>query len=143
LLPIDPDLSAAKLRRQISRRARVSVAVIISDTFGRPFRNGQTNIAIGVSGIEPIKSYIGTKDMYGNILRVTEIAIADELASAAELVMGKTDSVPVAIIRGYMFKPASRRSASELIRHKSADIFRCGSNSSAEHDIRIVPHAHK
>ena len=83
LLPIDPDLSAKRIRQVIVEAIGVNIAVIVSDTFGRPFRLGQTNVAIGVSGIDSIKSYIGRSDMYGNMLRITEIAVADELASAA------------------------------------------------------------
>lgn len=101
LLPENPDLSAAKLRKNFYDLLQKNVAIIISDTFGRPFRNGQTNIAIGIAGINAIKSYIGETDDFGKILKVTEIAIVDELAGAAELVMGKVSRVPAAIIRGY------------------------------------------
>src|SRR5919205_1662592 len=91
LLPVDPDRSASQLRDAIKKKAGREAAIIITDTFGRPFRNGQTNMAIGVAGINPIRSYIGSRDMYGRKLRVTEIAVADEMASAAELAMGKAD----------------------------------------------------
>ncbi|HEX2014659.1 MAG TPA: coenzyme F420-0:L-glutamate ligase, partial [Nitrososphaera sp.] len=104
LLPGDPDRSASRIQDELENETGKKIAVIITDTFGRPFRIGQTNIAIGLSGMKPIKSYIGGKDMYGKTLRVTEIAIADEVASAAELVMGKTDRVPAAIVRGYAFE---------------------------------------
>ncbi|MGB8162272.1 MAG: coenzyme F420-0:L-glutamate ligase, partial [Nitrososphaeraceae archaeon] len=104
-------------------RTKTNVAVIISDTFGRPFRKGQVNVAIGVAGINPIKSYIGDSDMYGNILRVTEIAIADEIASAAELVMGKSLRVPVTIVRGYDFS-STDASISKVTRAKKDDLFR-------------------
>lgn len=104
MLPENPDRSARKLREDIFEITKKNVSVIISDTFGRPFRNGQTNVAIGISGINPIKSYIGTPDQNGRVLKVTEIAIADEIASAAELVMGKTLQVPVAIVRGYDYE---------------------------------------
>ena len=124
LLPIDPDKSAFNIRKEIRRLLGKDVAVIIADTFGRPFRNGQTNVAIGVSGIDPIRSYVGTKDMYGKKLRVTEIAVADEIASAAELVMGKAIRVPVAIVRGYKFKPVRRSSIQSLVRDRSRDLFR-------------------
>ena len=124
LLPLNPDRSASLLRQALCSVSGAEIAVIISDTFGRPFRNGQANVAIGASGIMAIKSYIGTEDMYGNKLRVTEIAIADELAGAAELVMGKTDSVPVAIIRGYDFKARPESGAKILIRKRESDIFR-------------------
>ncbi|SRR5579875_1137090 len=124
LLPLDPDKSAATIKNTLESRTGKKVAVIITDTFGRPFRNGQVNVAIGVAGISPIKSYVGTADMHGKKLRVTEIAIADELASAAELVMGKIDSVPVAIIRGYKFKYVRKCSAIELVRPEQKDLFR-------------------
>jgi coenzyme F420-0:L-glutamate ligase/coenzyme F420-1:gamma-L-glutamate ligase len=123
LLPVDPDKSAREIRNYIKSRTKTNVAVIISDTFGRPFRKGQVNVAIGVAGIDPIKSYIGKSDMYGNILRVTEIAIADEIASAAELVMGKSLRVPVTIVRGYDFS-SSDASISKVIRAKKDDLFR-------------------
>ncbi len=124
LLPIDPDLSAKRIRQVIVEAIGVNIAVIVSDTFGRPFRLGQTNVAIGVSGIDSIKSDIGRSDMYGNMLRITEIAVADELASAAELVMGKTRRVPVAIIRGYKFSLTEASSARSLVRDSVHDLFR-------------------
>ncbi|MDW0267944.1 MAG: coenzyme F420-0:L-glutamate ligase [Nitrososphaeraceae archaeon] len=123
LLPVDPDKSAREIRNYIRSRTKTNVAVIISDTFGRPFRKGQVNVAIGVAGINPIKSYIGDSDMYGNILRVTEIAIADEIASAAELVMGKSLRVPVTIVRGYDFS-STDASISTVTRTKKDDLFR-------------------
>ena len=103
LLPDDPDESARKIRNDIKSRTNINVSVIISDTFGRPFRKGQVNVAIGTAGIDPIMSYVGKTDMYGKILKVTEIAIADELASAAELVMGKSSRIPVVIVRGVRY----------------------------------------
>ena len=123
LLPDDPDKSARNIRNDIISRTNVNVGVVISDTFGRPFRKGQVNIAIGVAGIDPIKSYIGKSDMYGNILRVTEIAIVDEIASAAELVMGKSSRVPVTIVRGYDFT-SHDSSISKITRSKRDDLFR-------------------
>ena len=123
LLPVDPDKSAREIRNYIKSRTKTNVAVIISDTFGRPFRKGQVNVAIGVAGIDPIKSYIGESDMYGNILRVTEIAIADEIASAAELIMGKSLRVPVTIVRGYDFSSYDA-SISKVTRSKKDDLFR-------------------
>ncbi|MDW0170346.1 MAG: coenzyme F420-0:L-glutamate ligase [Nitrososphaeraceae archaeon] len=123
LLPVDPDKSAREIRNYIRSKTKTNVAVIISDTFGRPFRKGQVNVAIGVAGINPIKSYIGDSDMYGNILRVTEIAIADEIASAAELVMGKSLRVPVTIVRGYDFS-STDASISKVTRAKKDDLFR-------------------
>ena len=124
LLPADPDRSASQLREAIKKKAGREAAIIITDTFGRPFRNGQTNMAIGVAGMNPIRSYIGSRDMYGRKLRVTEIAVADEMASAAELAMGKADGVPVAIVRGYKFEKAAKSSTKPLIRPKERDLFR-------------------
>lgn len=124
LLPLAPDESADRIRHAVKKKVGKEVAVIITDTFGRTFRNGQTNVAIGIAGINPIKSYIGTTDMYGRKLRVTEIAVADEIASASELVMGKAEGTPVAIIRGYGFEKASKASIKSLIRAKNRDLFR-------------------
>jgi len=123
LLPNDPDESARNIRNDINAKTGVNVGIIISDTFGRPFRKGQVNIAIGVAGIDPIKSYIGKRDMYGNILKVTEIAIADEITSAAELVMGKSSRVPVSIVRGFNFTFYDS-SISKVTRSKKDDLFR-------------------
>ena len=124
LLPLAPDESADRIRHAVEKKVGKEVAVIITDTFGRTFRNGQTNVAIGIAGINPIKSYIGTYDMYQRKLRVTEIAVADEIASASELVMGKAEGTPVAIIRGYDFEKASKASIKSLIRTKNRDLFR-------------------
>jgi coenzyme F420-0:L-glutamate ligase/coenzyme F420-1:gamma-L-glutamate ligase len=124
LLPLDPDRSASQLRQGILKRYNKIVSVVITDTFGRPFRNGQTNVAIGVSGIDPIKSYIGTSDMYGKKLRVTEIAVADEISSAGELVMGKSDWVPAAIVRGYEYSGSRKSSSRPLLRKREQDLFR-------------------
>jgi coenzyme F420-0:L-glutamate ligase / coenzyme F420-1:gamma-L-glutamate ligase len=123
LLPDDPDESARRIRNDIKSRTNINVSVIVSDTFGRPFRKGQVNVAIGSSGINPILSYVGNTDMYGKILKVTEIAIADELASAAELVMGKSSRIPVVIVRGYNYISGDY-SISEIIRSKKDDLFR-------------------
>ncbi len=124
LLPLAPDESADRIRHAVKKKVGKEVAVIITDTFGRTFRNGQTNVAIGIAGINPIKSYIGTYDMYGRKLRVTEIAVADEIASASELVMGKAEGTPVAIMRGYNFEKASKASIKSLLRAKDRDLFR-------------------
>jgi coenzyme F420-0:L-glutamate ligase / coenzyme F420-1:gamma-L-glutamate ligase len=124
LLPIDADKSARKLRHSIKERTTKKVAIVITDTFGRPFREGQTNVAIGIAGIKPIKSYVGTLDMYGRKLKVTEIAIADEIAAAAELVMGKSDRIPVAIVRGCIYDEDDKCSISPLLRKKENDLFR-------------------
>lgn len=123
LLPLDPDKSATSLKDAIHKRTKKDVAVIISDTFGRPFRMGQTDCAIGVSGIDSILDYAGTKDTFGKELRVTAIAIADELCSAAELVCGKTAKTPVAIVRGYTFE-STFGTTSDLLRPKDQDLFR-------------------
>jgi coenzyme F420-0:L-glutamate ligase/coenzyme F420-1:gamma-L-glutamate ligase len=123
LLPLDPDRSAQKLRERVRELTGADVGVIISDTFGRAWRNGQVNVAIGVAGLAPIVDYRGTSDMFGNPLNVTQIAIADELASAAELVMRKSDGIPVAIIRGVEYQKASA-SIRSLIRPKEEDLFR-------------------
>ncbi|HEV3432842.1 MAG TPA: coenzyme F420-0:L-glutamate ligase [Nitrososphaera sp.] len=124
LLPLAPDESADRIMCAIKKKVGKEVAVIITDTFGRTFRNGQTNVAIGIAGINPIKSYIGTYDMYGRKLRVTEIAVADEIASASELVMGKAEGTPVAIMRGYDFEKTSKASIKSLLRAKDRDLFR-------------------
>jgi coenzyme F420-0:L-glutamate ligase/coenzyme F420-1:gamma-L-glutamate ligase len=122
LLPVDPNKTANTIRRKIKSEFDLEIAVIISDTFGRAWRKGQTNVAIGSSGIEPLTSYIGTTDSYGNDLMATEIAIVDELAGASELVMNKVDEVPVAIIRGYKYK-FSDKSTNEIIRSDDEDFF--------------------
>jgi coenzyme F420-0:L-glutamate ligase / coenzyme F420-1:gamma-L-glutamate ligase len=124
LLPEDADLSARELRHSIKRKTGIDVAVVITDTFGRPFREGQINVAIGIAGIQPIKSYIGTLDMYGKKLKVTEIAIVDEIASAAELQMGKSERIPVVIIRGYVYQMVENSSLSQLLRSRVKDLFR-------------------
>lgn len=123
LLPEDPDKSAKNLQEQIQKNTGKKIAVLISDTFGRPFRVGQTNCAIGVSGIEPIIDYAGTKDDFGRVLRVTAIAIADELCAASELVMGKTLRCPVTIVRNYKYN-GSTGTTQNLIRPKEQDLFR-------------------
>lgn len=123
LLPVNPDNSAEKIRVKFLDKLNVNVAVIITDTFGRPWRNGFVNVAIGVSGLDPILSYRGQIDPYGYNLRVTDLAISDELASAAELVMGKVDNIPVALIRNYSFQP-DHGGAHKLVRDASTDIFR-------------------
>lgn len=103
LLPVDPDATAQKIQSEISQSTSCRISVIISDTFGRPFRTGQTDCAIGVAGLMPLVNYDGKIDTVGRTLRVTETAIADEIASAAELVMGKTKFCPAAIVRGSDF----------------------------------------
>ena len=122
LLPEDPDKSASTIRDRIFALTRRDVAVIISDTFGRPWRLGYVNVALGVAGMKPLKDYRGIKDMFNRDLTVTVMAVADELASAAELVMNKTDGVPVAIIRGYSYLGGDG-SGKELIRPPELDMF--------------------
>jgi coenzyme F420-0:L-glutamate ligase / coenzyme F420-1:gamma-L-glutamate ligase len=125
LLPVDPGASAQQLRSQLLQRTEVEqdIAVIISDTWGRPWRNGQVNMAIGVAGMESLIDYRGQYDPYGYELHASVIAVADELASAAELVMGKIESIPVALIRGYTYIPA-KGDASTLVRDPATDMFR-------------------
>ena len=123
LLPINSDISAQTIRYKILEQTNKNVAVIIADTFGRPFRMGQTNCAIGISGLNPILDYAGTLDSFEKILRITAIAVADELSSAAELVMGKTLKCPVAIIRDYSFN-IEEHVIDELIRPENEDLFK-------------------
>jgi coenzyme F420-0:L-glutamate ligase/coenzyme F420-1:gamma-L-glutamate ligase len=123
LLPVDADASARTLRQALSDRSGVDLAVIISDTFGRPWREGFVNVAIGVAGLEPLKDYRGRPDTEGRMLQATALAVADELASAAELVMGKLDRVPAAIVRGYSYTPAEG-AATQLVRPPEKDLFR-------------------
>ena len=123
ILPKNADESAKKLQQEIQKKTGKNVAVIISDTFGRPFREGQTNCAIGISGISSITDYVGTKDTFGKILHVTAIAIADEICSAAELVMGKALQTPIAIVRNYKISN-SKGSVNDLLRKRSVDLFR-------------------
>ena len=123
LLPKNADESAKKLQQEIQKKTGKNAAVIISDTFGRPFREGQTNCAIGVSGISSIIDYVGTKDAFGKTLHVTAIAIADEICSATELVMGKALQTPIAIVRNYKLNN-SNGSVKDLIRKRSTDLFR-------------------
>ncbi|TAK27098.1 MAG: coenzyme F420-0:L-glutamate ligase [Nitrosarchaeum sp.] len=123
LLPLNSDKSAENIRKEILQKINKTVSVIIADTFGRPFRMGQTNCAIGISGMNPILDYAGTKDSFEKTLRVTAIAIADELCSAAELVMKKATNCPVAVIRGYDFKNENS-SIDDLIRPQNEDLFR-------------------
>ena len=122
LLPEDPNKSANKFQKRFESLANVPIAVIISDTFGRAWRKGQVNFAIGSSGINPIDSYIGKFDSFDNELNATEIAVIDELASAAELVMKKTIDIPIAIIRGVDYEN-SKLTANDLIRDDNEDFF--------------------
>ena len=123
LLPKDPDASAARIREGLRERTGRGVAVIITDSFGRPWRNGIINIAIGVAGMMPLSDYRGQTDPFGNDLRVTVLAVADEIAGAAELVMGKVEQVPVAVVRGYAYDPAPG-TGHDLIMPPERDLFR-------------------
>ena len=124
LLPVDADRSAKHVRDALRARGRVEVGVIISDTFGRPWRQGLTDVAIGVSGIVAVVDLRDTPDATGRVLQVTEVAIADEIASAAELVMGKSSGVPVAIVRGLDSAWLGEGSVRQLIRPPQEDLFR-------------------
>ena len=124
LLPDNPDLSAKKLYYGISSFfPNLSIPVIISDTFGRPWRNGQNNVAIGIYGMDPIKDYRNTKDVFGNTLSNTMITIADEIAAAAELVMGKTNRIPIVLIKG-INTSFSETTINTIFRNPSEDLFR-------------------
>ena len=123
LLPEDPDGSARALRARLKTLAGADVAVVIADTFGRPWREGLTNVAIGVAGMAALRDYIGLPDSAGRPLQMTMLAVADELAAAAELVMGKLDRVPVAFVRGLSVEPGDSGSR-PLLRDPSRDLFR-------------------
>ena len=123
LLPVDPDRSAARLREALRRRLGVEVAVVVSDSFGRAWRFGITDVAIGVSGMDPLADYRGQNDPHGYPMEASVLAIADELAAAAELVMGKTDGIPIAIVRGYAYgKDAG--TGRDLLMPPERDMFR-------------------
>ncbi len=124
LLPKDPDASAERIREGIHRAAGLRVAVVITDTWGRPWRDGVTNVAIGSSGITVLLDYRGLMDPYGYELSATVIAVVDELAAAAELVMGKLDKVPVAIVKGYQYKPSNTAKVRDMIRPPEMDLYR-------------------
>jgi len=122
LLPVAPDMSAHALREKLVAATGADVAVIITDSFGRPWRNGIVNIAIGVAGIAPLVDYRGQPDDYGRVMSVSVIAIADEIASAAELVMGKVSRCPIVLVRGYAYERAEG-AASEIVMDRSMDLF--------------------
>lgn len=123
LLPEDPDASAARIRAALAERFGVAPAVIVSDSFGRAWRQGTTDVAIGVAGLRPLLDLRGTQDGRGYVLASTVIAVADELAGAAELVMGKAKGVPAALVRGYRV-PAGEGTARELVMPPERDLFR-------------------
>jgi coenzyme F420-0:L-glutamate ligase/coenzyme F420-1:gamma-L-glutamate ligase len=122
LLPVDPDASARLLRERLVELAGVDVGVIVSDSFGRAWRQGTTDVALGVSGLAPLRDLRGTRDARGRELRTTQIAVADELAGAAELVMGKANGIPAAIVRGV--DAAGDGTAAELVMPRERDLFR-------------------
>jgi coenzyme F420-0:L-glutamate ligase/coenzyme F420-1:gamma-L-glutamate ligase len=124
LLPLDSDRSARRIRDIVRARLGVNVGVIVSDTFGRPWRKGLTDVAIGVAGIAGVVDLRGTEDALGRVMQVTEVAVADELASAGELVMGKSNGVPVAVIRGADPSWFRDSSVEELVRPPAEDLFR-------------------
>lgn len=124
LLPVDSDRSARRIREIISASLNVRVGVIVSDTFGRPWRKGLTDVAIGIAGISGVVDLRGTPDALGRIMQVTEVAVADELASAAELVMGKSSGIPVAVVRGADESWFRNSSMDEIVRPPSEDLFR-------------------
>ena len=123
LLPVDPDASAARLRERLAERTGSDPAVIVSDSFGRPWRDGITNVAIGVAGMRPLADYRGKRDPHGFPLEASVLAVADELAAAAELVMGKTAGIPVAIVRGYPYGRGSG-TGKDLLMLPERDLFR-------------------
>lgn len=133
LLPKDPDRSAAELRAAFQERFALDVAVIVSDTAGRPWRNGLTDMALGCSGIAPLRDHRGETDPHGNELHITQMAVADELAAAAELVKGKIDRVPVAVIRGLIAHTVDAEGiVPTLIRATENDLFSLGTAEAIE-----------
>jgi len=123
LLPLDPDRSAHLIRMKLKQATGLDIPVVISDTFGRPWRRGQTDVAIGISGLEAIADHRGRPDAEGRIMDATEVAIVDEIAAAADLAMGKADRIPAAIVRGVDWSPGSAR-ATDLVRPPHEDLFR-------------------
>jgi coenzyme F420-0:L-glutamate ligase / coenzyme F420-1:gamma-L-glutamate ligase len=122
LLPLDPDASARRLRERLRDLTGRDVAVVVSDSFGRPFRHGTTDVAIGVAGLAPLLDLRGTGDRHGRLLRSTQIAVADEIASAADLARGKAEGVPVVVVRG--LTPVGDGAATELVIEPERDLFR-------------------
>jgi coenzyme F420-0:L-glutamate ligase/coenzyme F420-1:gamma-L-glutamate ligase len=123
LLPLEPDASAARIRRSLEAATKKELAVIITDTFGRPWREGQTDVAIGCSGISPTQNLSGVRDPFGYLLKVTQPAIADEVAAASELVMGKLSLVPAAVVRGVEYE-RSEAGVKSMLLDGSLDLFR-------------------
>ncbi|MEU7869641.1 coenzyme F420-0:L-glutamate ligase [Dactylosporangium sp. NPDC049140] len=140
LLPKDPDASARALREELRDRFGLDVAVVITDTMGRPWRLGLVDFAIGAAGVDALVDYRGLQDVYGNELQLTQMAQIDQLASAAELVQGKTAQVPVAVVRGFApgFPPEHGRGAAELIRGADADLFSLGTAEATARGLRAA-----
>lgn len=139
LLPVDPDASARALRAALRDRYGLDVAVIVSDTMGRPWRNGLTDVALGVAGMPAIRDHRGEVDPYGNELHLTQMAVVDELAGAGELIKGKCDQVPVAVVRGYL--DATRdddEGARTLVRDASLDLFSLGTAEARAAGLRAA-----
>lgn len=137
LLPKDPDRSAAELRSALKQRYGLDVAIIISDTAGRPWRNGLVDLALGCSGLHPLRDYRGEVDPHGNELHITQMAVADEIASAAELVKNKIDRVPVAVVRGLIDRPADGPGiVPTLVRDTEHDLFSLGTAEAIEQGRR-------
>lgn len=126
LLPTDPDASARRIRDGLRAAVGVDVGVVVGDTFGRPWRVGQTDVALGVAGVPALRSEIGDRDRHGQSLEVTEAAIGDEIAGAADLVRRKADGVPVVVVRGLVFEPDDGASGQDLLRPSQLDLFRRG-----------------
>jgi len=124
LLPVDPDASAGRLRARLRELTGAEIAVIVSDSFGRAWRQGTTDVAIGCAGLEPLLDLQGERDATGYELHATVIAVADELAGAAELVRGKLNRVPAAVVRGFGFEPSGEGTARELVIPPDRDLFR-------------------
>ncbi|GAA4680547.1 coenzyme F420-0:L-glutamate ligase [Phytohabitans rumicis] len=140
LLPKDPDASARSLRAALRERHGVDVAVVVSDTMGRPWRNGLTDVALGAAGIAPIRDHRGETDPYGNELHITQMAVVDELAAAGELVKGKCDQVPVAVVRGYLAQAQEDDGAGAvaLVRDAGSDLFSLGTAEARAAGLRAA-----
>ncbi len=139
LLPVDPDASARALRAALRHRYGRRVAVVVSDTMGRPWRNGLVDVALGAAGIAPLRDHRGEVDTYGNRLEVTEVAVVDQLAAAAELVKGKTDGVPVAVVRGLaagLHDDDGPGVVATLVRDAATDLFRLGTAEAHAEGLR-------
>ncbi|MFB9239735.1 coenzyme F420-0:L-glutamate ligase [Plantactinospora siamensis] len=140
LLPKDPDASARSLRAALRERHGADVAVIVSDTMGRPWRNGLTDVALGAAGIGAVRDHRGAVDPYGNQLSITQMAVVDELAGAGELVKGKIDQVPVAVVRGYLSRPepTDGAGAAALVRDAELDLFALGTAEARADGLRAA-----